>query len=264
MEQAKYYVCRECGTGVPSGHKFCGNCGAVVPEHRQKLEVQTLADVSMLSDARLVVVRGVQHPSGTQLKLKPGATVVGRSGCDITFDADSWVSARHASIEIKGDHALVQDIGSVNGVYVRIKKESQLGFGDHFICGEQLFRLDPPPRPDTAVLDPKDDTSFFASPFAAASFRVTHLLEGGAEGLEHCARKARVRIGREDCDLNFPDDIYISGQHASLEQSGAEQFTLIDNDSRNGTFVRVRADEAVRSGDYLFIGHQLLRFELVA
>src|SRR5262245_30876100 len=27
MEQARNYVCRECSTPVPSGHKFCGTCG---------------------------------------------------------------------------------------------------------------------------------------------------------------------------------------------------------------------------------------------
>ena len=32
MEQARYYVCESCMTPVPSGHKFCGRCGAPVPE----------------------------------------------------------------------------------------------------------------------------------------------------------------------------------------------------------------------------------------
>ena len=27
MEQARNYVCKECSTAVPSGHKFCGTCG---------------------------------------------------------------------------------------------------------------------------------------------------------------------------------------------------------------------------------------------
>src|SRR5215813_10080899 len=31
MEQARNYVCKECSTAVPSGHKFCGTCGAAVP-----------------------------------------------------------------------------------------------------------------------------------------------------------------------------------------------------------------------------------------
>src|SRR5690606_21106414 len=32
MDQAKYYVCSSCMTPVPSGHKFCGRCGAGVPD----------------------------------------------------------------------------------------------------------------------------------------------------------------------------------------------------------------------------------------
>src|SRR4051794_34927198 len=31
MDQAKNYVCRSCSTPIPSGHKFCGRCGAAVP-----------------------------------------------------------------------------------------------------------------------------------------------------------------------------------------------------------------------------------------
>ena len=42
MEQARNYVCKECSTAVPSGHKFCGTCGAAVPpevvELRTKLQ----------------------------------------------------------------------------------------------------------------------------------------------------------------------------------------------------------------------------------
>ena len=39
MDQARHYVCKECSTPVPSGHKFCGRCGAVVPP--QILELRT-------------------------------------------------------------------------------------------------------------------------------------------------------------------------------------------------------------------------------
>src|SRR6187455_2249279 len=32
MDQARYFVCESCMTPVPSGHKFCGRCGAPVPD----------------------------------------------------------------------------------------------------------------------------------------------------------------------------------------------------------------------------------------
>src|SRR5271154_2575212 len=31
MDQARNYICKQCATPVPSGHKFCGRCGAGVP-----------------------------------------------------------------------------------------------------------------------------------------------------------------------------------------------------------------------------------------
>ncbi len=265
MEQARYFVCRSCGAAVPSGHKYCGGCGAPVPEARQSLDVTPWVDPSASAPARLVVIRGVQHPSGTQLDLGRQDVLIGRSGTDIVFDKDPWVSARHAALRVEKDRVAVRDAGSINGIYVRIKKEVEVGFGAHFICGQQVFRLDAPPNASAVDPNPSsDDASFFASPFAASSFRLVQVLEGGADGLEYCCRKARVSIGREECDVNFPDDIFISGKHGTIEQRGAERFALIDNDSRNGTFVRIAAEESLGNGDYLFVGHQLMRVELGA
>src|SRR5687768_2569600 len=31
VEQARYYICQECSSPVPPGHKLCGGCGATVP-----------------------------------------------------------------------------------------------------------------------------------------------------------------------------------------------------------------------------------------
>jgi rRNA maturation endonuclease Nob1 len=40
MEQARNYVCKECSTSVPSGHKFCGTCGAAVPIEVVELRIK--------------------------------------------------------------------------------------------------------------------------------------------------------------------------------------------------------------------------------
>ena len=265
MEQARYFVCRSCGAAVPSGHKYCGECGAPVPEARQSLDVTPWVDSAATAPARFVVIRGEQHPSGTQIELDKKDILIGRSGTDIVFDKDPWVSARHAAVRVEKDRVIVRDAGSVNGIYVRIKKEVEIGFGAQFICGQQVFRLDAPPNVSEVETSPSgDDASFFASPFAASSFRLVQVLEGGGDGLEYCCRKARVTIGREECDVNFPGDIFISGKHSIIEQRGAERFALMDNVSRNGTFVRIQAEESLYNDDYLFVGHQLMRVQLGA
>jgi hypothetical protein len=40
--------------------------------------------------------------------------------------------------------------------------------------------------------------------------------------------------------------------------------TLTDLNSRNGTYVRLRAEKELSHGDYLFLGRKLLRVEITA
>ncbi len=63
--------------------------------------------------------------------------------------------------------------------------------------------------------------------------------------------------------MNFPNDLYMSASHCKLEEAGGK-LTLTDLNSRNGTFVRLKAEKELSHGDYLFIGRKLLRVEITA
>ena len=39
-------------------------------------------------------------------------------------------------------------------------------------------------------------------------------------------------------------------------------FSLVDEESRNGTYVRIQGEQELAHGDYLFLGKQLLRVEM--
>ena len=45
----------------------------------------------------------------------------------------------------------------------------------------------------------------------------------------------------------------MSASHCKIEESGGK-FTLTDLNSRNGTYVRLKAERELAHGDYLFIG----------
>ena len=83
------------------------------------------------------------------------------------------------------------------------------------------------------------------------------------DGIVFCAREASAVVGREDCDLNFPEDIYMSGNHARIDNAGG-RFMLTDTGSRNGTYARIKGQAELQHGDYLFLGKQLLRVEVTA
>ena len=260
MDQARHYVCKECSTPVPSGHKFCGRCGAVVPPAILELRTDFFGAMQAPGKARLILIRGDAGSDGLSYLLQGTEHVAGRVDGQIVFPDDTWLSPRHANFVYRGEKLVVRDEGSKNGVYVRVRGQVPLEPGDHFLCGEQVFRLDRTPA-DSAGPEP-DMTYFYSSPKRPSPFRITQVLRGGAEGMVVCARDNQCGIGREDCDLNFPEDLFMSGSHARVAASPDGSFVLVDSASKNGTFVRIRAEHELAHGDYLFLGKQLLRVEI--
>jgi pSer/pThr/pTyr-binding forkhead associated (FHA) protein len=262
MEQARNYVCRECSTPVPSGHKFCGTCGASIPVEVVELRTKFFGAMQTPGKARLILIRGDSGVDGLSYMLQGTEHVAGREDGQILFPEDMWLSRRHANFVYENGQLVVRDEGSLNGIYVRVRDGVPLSFGDNFLCGEQLFSLEPAPA-DTAGPAP-DQTYFYASPRKAYGFRVVQLLAGGSRGLEHCALGNSIKIGREECDINFPTDVYMSAVHAKVEMAADGHFMLLDLGSKNGSYLRVHGTQALKHGDYLFMGKQLLRVEITA
>lgn len=79
---------------------------------------------------------------GRTIPLHDGKHVVGRSAeCDLQV-ASSAVSRRHATIFVRGTRAVIQDLDSRNGTYVRgrrVKKAAELRDGDSVRVGDVAF-----------------------------------------------------------------------------------------------------------------------------
>lgn len=262
MEQARNYVCRECSTAVPSGHKFCGTCGAAVPAEIVELRTKYFGAMQTPGKARLILIRGEAGVDGLSYMLQGTEHLAGRDDGQILFPEDTWLSPRHATFLYQGGQLVVRDEGSQNGVYVRVRGSVPVGIGDHFMCGEQIFRVDPAPEAMDGGPD-ADQTYFYASPRKSYAFTLTQILAGGGEGLVYCAT-GTTHVGREECGVNFPLDVYMSGTHARIDVGANASLTLTDEGSKNGTYVRVRQSQPLSHGDYLFLGKQLLRVEITA
>ncbi|HEY8038657.1 MAG TPA: FHA domain-containing protein [Polyangiaceae bacterium] len=259
MDQAKNYVCKSCSTPVPMGHKFCGRCGAAVPPEILNARTQFFGQLQVPGKAKLILIRG-EGVEGLSYQLNAEQHVVGRNG-QLVFPDDPFVSPRHANLFYRGGKLVVRDEGSLNGVFWRVRGTVDLAAGDHFLAGEQLFRVEGPPRTNDGPAP--DGTYFYSSPKHQAQFKIVQLLQGGASGMAVCARGNSLQIGREGGDLNFPGDLYMSASHCKLEDT-AGKLTLTDLNSRNGTYVRLKAERELGHGDYLFIGRKLLRVEITA
>jgi pSer/pThr/pTyr-binding forkhead associated (FHA) protein len=259
MDQAKNFVCRSCSSPVPVGHKFCGRCGAAVPPEIMHARTQFFGALQTPGRAKLILIRG-EGIEGLSYQLNAEQHLVGRTG-ELVFPDDPFVSPKHANFFYREGTLCVRDEGSLNGVYIRVRGTTPIVPGDHFLAGEQVFRLDVTPKLNDQP--GPDGTFFYTSPKHNSPFRITQLLQGGAFGMTVCARTPSLLIGREGGDLNFPTDLYMSGSHCKIDESNGT-FTLTDLNSRNGTYVRLKAERELGNGDYVFIGRKLLRVEITA
>ncbi len=267
MEQARSYVCKKCYTPVPAGHKFCGRCGESVPREILTASTMLISKALEPGKAKLLVIKGEGFSSDvgdeTAFLLGGRQHLAGRSQGQILFDRDNWVSPKHANFYYRDDGKLmVKDEGSLNGVFVRVRAPVELSGGEVFLAGEQLFRVDPTPR--ATDHNDADGTHFYSSPKRATPFRVTQLLRGGVQAMLISARENAVSVGRDSCDMNFPNDPYMSGRHCKVEIGANGRFTLTDMGSKNGTYVRVQGERELAHGDYLFVGRELLRVDISA
>jgi len=244
-------------TPVPSGHKFCGRCGTPLPDYILNLQTSYFSDMQDSEKARIVLIRG-EDMEGLSYHLKADQHLVGRGGA-LDFSDDQFVSPKHANFFYRGNRLVVRDEGSTNGVYCRIRGTVDLSPGDTFLAGEQLFRVDPTPKASDGA--DNQGTFFYSSSQDPSAFRLNQILEGGATGMTVCARGNTLDIGREDGDLNFPGDVYMSAKHCTVEQKDGK-FSLTDHGTLNGTFVRLKAEKSLGHGDFLFIGKKLLRVEM--
>ncbi|MCS6900251.1 MAG: FHA domain-containing protein [Myxococcales bacterium] len=257
MDQAKHYLCWQCYTPVPSGHKFCGRCGAEVPAEILQARTVYFSEMQNPAKARLVLIRG-EGMDGLAYHLKMEQHILGKKG-QIPFPDDVFISPKHANFFYRDGRLVVRDEGSLNGVYLRIRNTIEITPGDTFRAGDQVFRLDLPPK--ITESQDADGTMFYTSPKYPSSFRISQLLLGGAIGMTVCARGNSLQLGREGSDLNFPADIFMSGSHCRIEESNG-RFLLSDLNSRNGTYIRIKAEHELSHGDYIFIGRKLMRVEM--
>jgi len=254
-------VCPSCSTDVPVAHKFCGRCGHPMgdaPSPEPAGDTAYFGALQSLGKAKLILIRG-EGMDGVSYHLNAAEHIAGRRAGAILFPEDNYLSPRHANFFYDEGRLYVRDEGSLNGIFIRIRGAAELENGDVFLAGEELFEVRSDELGGETVC--ADQTHFFASPRPATTARVIQVFEGGRTGLVHFARDAAIVIGRENCQISFPHDRFISGRHCRVEFTGPG-VAVTDLQSRNGTYVRIKGQRELVHGDYLFVGKQLLRVEL--
>jgi len=116
-------------------------------------------------------------------------------------------------------------------------------------CGAPLVGPAPPPRLPAAGGEPRP----------GATIVLVLLDDSGASVQRFERRTPDTTIGRQDGDIRFPDDVFLSPLHAKISWEQGE-LVVRDLGSRNGTWVFLESAHRLADGDLLLIGSQVIRF----
>jgi pSer/pThr/pTyr-binding forkhead associated (FHA) protein len=261
--------CWRCHGRRDPGAAFCRFCGASFTEGTSPAQRPTpvQSEPVQLPSTQAAVARLVtllkDGSEGRSIPLADSDADVGASEGSVTFPDDPYMSPRHARISLKSGSYTLRDLDSVNGVYVRLREEVELRDRDTVLIGQQVLRFEVLGDGELS-LGPgwQRGVLVFGTPEAARFARlVQYTTEGVARDVHYLFRDETV-IGRENGDIVFTDDPFLSRRHAAVRVDQARRrYTLHDLGSSNGTALRIRGEHVLRDGDQFRIGRHLFRFE---
>ena len=246
--------CPSCDAEVPEGFKFCGSCG-------HKMDGAAAAPAPAAPAAQVAK----QGKAGELILIQPdgsegaryafnGTIEIGRDH-DEHFAGDAFLSPKHARFEFGDDTLVVQDLDSLNGVYVRIEPEAPhvLEDGSVFRIGQEVIRFEGlqegSPGADGATKMGCDAKEYCG--------RIRLIVGPEKYGNAFCVPNTGLHLGRERGDVIFPEDGYVSGLHCRIFREGDKVF-VVDVGSSNGTFIRV-GTKALDNGALVLTGQQLFQ-----
>ncbi len=247
--------CLQCQADIPPNFKFCGVCGTPIQEAPAPAPIipTPAPSPNQALQATMTLIR----PDGTEGSfhvLQEGSNKLGRSHGEI-FESDGYLSPTHAELHINrsGVHR-VEDLGSLNGVFVRMTEEEELTPGQIIRIGQELLRFDLISAPVPIA----DGTEVMGSPNPGYWGRITVIIGDNVSGSAFPLLGDSITMGREHGDINFPDDGYVSGMHARLVTRDNKVY-LSDRGSSNGTFMKVSGGRDLQNNSYILLGQQLFR-----
>lgn len=254
---AEDVVCPQCSHVNGVGNRFCAACGYKLGGSIAAPAAAAPAQATG-HHVSLTALRADGSEAGVYT-LPPSPTVtVGRDTGTI-FAGDSYLSPRHATFTIRGNEITVRDEGSLNGVYVKLtpREPFLLEAGAVFRIGQEIVRY------EALTSEPKvDGVEKFGSPARGIVGRLALVIGRDTTGNAFPIPTRGLHLGRERGDVLFSEDGYVSGLHCRVAPGDDGRVYLTDVGSSNGTFVRVRENHRIASGDILLMGQQVFRLDI--
>lgn len=196
---------------------------------------------------------GFQGPGFKEVAVVDGDIFqIGRLNGDQVVD-DRFLSPFHCQLRRVGNTFVLEDLGSVNGVYLRIADQLELEDHDEILTGSQrlLFRTtwDPP----AGQIGPHaTNVPILGAALPSEAARVIVYLSGGLVGATFPVGD-ELTIGRANADICAPNDPDLSRIHARIVKKG-DGYAIRDEESTYGTFVRIHDPVELIDGDCFVVG----------
>ncbi len=126
--------------------------------------------------------------------------------------------------------------------------DASLPFCPH--CGSRLDGGEPAKRSSTAT---------FTARGTGTGPKLSLLDEAGEVKKSFTLDRGEATFGRNDGDIRFPEDVFLSPVHAQLAIRDG-MLLIRDLGSRNGTWVFTDGPYRLQDGDTILVGSQLIRF----
>lgn len=229
---SRQQLCSRCGEPNPPEFNFCQHCGVRIREQATQGSPPT-------------------PPSGLPVPTATPAAAGGRPPRRLTPDrlgAPVMLAPGLPAPEVLGLSTAPGHRGPAN-------QETPAGWPDQAAGTIGRDRVAPTPLPAPTP-------GPVPAPGPRALARLVSVNRDGSDGVVFPVTGERFDIGRRTGTLLFEDDGYLSERHVRLERRQGS-FWLVDLDSLNGVFVRIRQREELFPGAKLLVGMELLRFDLV-
>ena len=229
--------CTRCGSTVELKHAFCPQCGASLVSANSPI-----ADAAHNSIFPEHADRIRLSPSAEQGSFEPNVPVTSFSKC------------RHCGVSVIDSASNCPQCG------LRMKVSEPTGpicsndgaYADSAGTGEVSTV-----RPPTSISEVQQSRAGVQS--AASTRRLVMLAQDGSIQRVIPLLGERIDLGGREGEILLPDDGLLSARHARFTGRDGVR-TLVDLDSLNGIYLRIRGIASLSDGDMFLVGLQLLEF----
>lgn len=230
-------TCSKCNTENIPLCTECNNCGNKLKNNTKNVDTITIVNTTKQE----------------AFSISQKNNIIGRDQGDILFPDSSYISQKHTKIYHHQDKVILEDLGSMNGTYLKLRKPYLLKDKDIFSIGKQIFQFRLVAKVEKSIV-PDRKTGAFSLANAMPQAKLVYFIEQG--GYDITILQSTIILGRDVGNIVFINDNTLSSQHVSisLSQNG---YILQDMNSKSGTWIRITKPSIIKNGDMFRVGEHI-------